>query len=279
MTEPSRITQHYEQAAPSLVERLRAALAAAGFDDSHPPRPGDLAPLDQFHSRGLDATRELADILEIDGRRRVLDIGSGLGGPSRYLASTFGCQVEGVDLSSSYVEAARFLAEQTGLGDRTHYRQGNALALPFEDGAFDVAWTQHVAMNIADRDTLYREAHRVLRPAGRFAIFDVVAMSDEPLHYPVPWAADAGSSFLVTPERMREVLEAQGFIVESWVDSSEAALTWFEARAKRQAQQAGPPPLGLHLVMGPGFREMTGNLARNLREGRAGLIQAVLRKA
>ncbi|MBN3725712.1 class I SAM-dependent methyltransferase [Burkholderia sp. Ac-20379] len=279
MTEPSRITQHYEQAAPSLVERLRAALAAAGFDDTQALSPADLAPLDQFHSRGLDATRELAGLLALDGSQRVLDIGSGLGGPSRYLASTFGCHVEGIDLSSSYVDAAQFLAGKTGLGDLTHYRQGNALALPFEDGAFDIAWTQHVAMNIADRDTLYREAHRVLRPGGRFAIFDVVAVSGEPLHFPVPWAADADSSFLVTPERMRGVLEAQGFAVQSWVDSSEAALTWFEARAKRQAQMASPPPLGLHLVMGPGFRDMTGNLARNLREGRAGLIQAVLSKA
>lgn len=279
MTEPSRITQHYERAAPSLVDRLRAALAAAGFDDAHPPRPGDLAPLDQFHSRGLEATRELAGILDIEGSQHVIDIGSGLGGPSRYLASTFGCHVEGIDLSASYVAAAQFLAEQTGLGERTHYRQGDALALPFEDGAFDIAWTQHVAMNIADRDTLYREAHRVLRPGGRFAIFDVVAVSGEPLHYPVPWADDADSSFLVTPERMRGVLEAQGFAVQSWVDSSEAALTWFEERAKRQANMTSPPPLGLHLVMGPGFRDMTGNLARNLREGRAGLIQAVLRKA
>ncbi|WP_414440356.1 class I SAM-dependent methyltransferase [Burkholderia sp. 22PA0106] len=278
MTETSRITQHYEQAAPSLVERLRAALAAAGFDATHPPQPGDLAPLDQFHSRGLDATRELADLLDLDGSQRVLDIGSGLGGPSRYLASTFGCHVEGIDLSPSYVDAAQYLAAQTGLGDRTHYRQGNALALPFEDATFDIAWTQHVAMNIADRDTLYREAHRVLRAGGRLAIFDVVATSDAPLHYPVPWATDTESSFLVTPERMRSVLEAQGFAVQSWVDSSAVALTWFDARAKRQAQMTSPPPLGLHLVMGPGFRDMTGNLARNLREGRAGLIQAVLRK-
>jgi SAM-dependent methyltransferase len=269
------VDQHYGRG--SLIERLKAALTADGFDKKS-PRPEDLEPLDQFHSRGLDATIELAQALDLDSATRVLDIGSGLGGPSRYLASRYGCAVHGIDLNLPFVDAANFLAQITGLTDLVSYQCANALSLPFGPDVFDVAWTQHVAMNIADRAALYRETFRVLRPGGRFAIFDVVAASDAPLHYPVPWASESGKSFLLTADQMRTVLLEQGFRVEVWTDSTEAGIAWFAERQRERAEQQAMPALGLHVVMGPGFREMAGNLARNLREGRAALIQAILEK-
>lgn len=275
MSHAEAIDQHYGR--ESLVERLKAALAAAGFDAKR-PRPEDLEPLDQFHSRGLDATVELAQALQLDASTRVLDIGSGLGGPSRYLAATYGCTVQGIDLSPSFVDAANFLAQETGLTERVTYQCADALALPFGADAFDVAWTQHVAMNIADRAALYREAFRVLRAGGRFAIFDVVAASDAPLHYPVPWARGPDTSFLVTAERMRALLIEQGFRVAAWTDSTAAGIAWFAQRQRERPQTAPAPALGLDVVMGPGFREMAANLARNLREGRAALIQAIVEK-
>lgn len=275
MSHAEAIDQHYGR--ESLVERLKAALAAAGFDAKR-PRPEDLEPLDQFHSRGLDATVELAQALQLDASTRVLDIGSGLGGPSRYLAATYGCTVQGIDLSPSFVDAANFLAQETGLTERVTYQCADALALPFGADAFDVAWTQHVAMNIADRAALYREAFRVLRAGGRFAIFDVVAASDAPLHYPVPWARGPDTSFLVTAERMRTLLIEQGFRVAAWTDSTAAGIAWFAQRQRERPQTAPAPALGLDVVMGPGFREMAANLARNLREGRAALIQAIVEK-
>jgi sarcosine/dimethylglycine N-methyltransferase len=275
MIDTGKIEQHYGQA--SLIERLRVALKADGLD-AKTLQPEDLAALDQFHSRGLEATVELAQALHIGEDTRVLDIGSGLGGPSRYLAATYACSVSGIDLSQAYVDAASFLAQKTGLAGRVSYARANALSLPFDAGSFDVAWTQHVAMNIADRATLYSEAFRVLRSGGRFAIFDVVAASDEPLHYPLPWAATAETSFLVTADQMRSLLLEQKFSVVAWTDCTAAGIDWFAKVQKARAAMTTLPALGLHIVMGPGFRDMTQNLARNLREGRAALIQAIVEK-
>ena len=270
MSHTDKVAQHYD--GNGLRERLIAALHAAGLGDK-PLTPADLAPLDQFHTRGLAATVELAQAIKIEPAMRVIDIGSGLGGPSRYLASSFGCHVHGIDLSQNFVDAAAYLAERTGLADKVSYHCANALALPCDDEAFDLAWTQHVAMNIADRARLYGEAHRVLRSGAHFAIYDVVAGAGE-LHFPVPWSRGPETSFLVTPESMRATLDQQGFDVISWTDRTDAGVAWFESRAQAPAQ----PPLGLHLAMGPDFPAMSANLGRNLREGRAGLVQAVLQR-
>jgi ubiquinone/menaquinone biosynthesis C-methylase UbiE len=273
------ISQHYERA--SLVEQLRAALEKSGLADK-PLTVKDLAPLDQFHSRGLAATVELARALSITEATRVVDIGAGLGGPSRYLAATYGCTVEGVDLSQSFVDAARFLAERAGLAGKVTYRQGNALALPFADTSFDLAWTQHVAMNIADRVTLYREAARVLRPGGHFAIFDVIAGSGAPLDFPVPWASGPEISFLLKADEMRAALEQQGLRIVSWIDSTQAGIEWFLQREAERTQASTAPPrpaLALGTIMGAAaFGEATRNLRRNLGDGRAALIQAICEK-
>jgi sarcosine/dimethylglycine N-methyltransferase len=276
MIPAAKVVQHYGES--DLRDRLRAALTAAGLD-SRPLSAADLAPLDQFHTRGIAATAELAQSAGITKGSRVLDIGSGLGGPARYLAATFDCHVTGIDLSSGFVEAASYLATRAGLADKVTYERARAEVLPYRDQSFDVAWTQHVAMNIADRPSLYREAYRVLRHGGRFAIYDVVAGNGEPLHFPVPWAREPGASYLVTPAAMRSLLEDSGFRVVDWSDRTEAGIAWFAEQQKARIQApASPPPLGLHVAMGPDFGGMAANLGRNLREGRAGIVQAVLER-
>ncbi len=274
MTELIKIAQHY--GVNGLRARIERALEAAGLANGK-LSSSDLAALDQFHSRGMAATVDLAARLEIDRNMVVLDVGSGLGGPSRYIAENFGCSVHGIDLSPEFVEAARYLAERAGLEKLVSYECGNALSLPFDAESFDLVWTQHVAMNISDRSKLHGEIYRVLKPAGRLAIYDVVAGENGPIVFPVPWARDPDCSFVVSGESMRQTLESLRFNVASWIDRTEVAIAWFAER--QQSQASTPQPLGLHVAMGSDFGVLSANLGRNLREGRAGIIEAVFVKS
>lgn len=261
------VRDHYR--ASGLTERLKHALAAHWPEDQ-PLTPQQLGTLDQFHTRGLAATAELAGLAGITADMSVLDVGSGVGGPARFLSATYGCRVTGIDLSEPFVDAARYLTHRTGQSERVSFHTGSALALPFDDCDFDVALLQHVAMNIADRARLYREIARVLKPGGTFAMFDVVANGGEP-HYPVPWARTPATSFLMTADATREAIEQAGFRTLASRDDTEAAKAWIT-----QLRESGPPPSpNLGVVMGPDFAQLAANLGWNLLEGRLGVFTAV----
>jgi sarcosine/dimethylglycine N-methyltransferase len=265
------VRDHYR--ATGLTERLKTALAVFGPEQAR-LTPAQLGALDQFHTRGLAATAELAKLAGITADMSVLDVGSGIGGPARFLAAAYGCRVTGVDLSEAFVEAARYLTERTGQNGPVAFQAASALDLPFEDGRFDVVLLQHVAMNISDRARLYREIRRVLKSGGRFATFDVVLSGGEP-HYPVPWARTPATSFLLTAAATRAAIEPAGFRALVWQDDTAAAKLWIaELRA------SGPPPSpNLGVVMGPDFAQLAANLGRNLLEGRVGIVTAVFEAA
>jgi SAM-dependent methyltransferase len=265
------VSDHYR--ASGLTDRLKTALTAFGPDEQR-LTPQQLATLDQFHTRGLAATVELAKLAGIAADMSVLDVGSGVGGPARFLAAAYGCRVTGIDLSEPFVDAARYLTERTGQSERVSFETASALALPFDDGHFDVVLLQHVAMNISDRARLYREIRRVLKLSGRFALYDVVLKDGDP-HYPVPWARTPATSFLLTAAATGEVIEAAGFRTLVWQDDTEAAKAWIaQLRASRS-----PPSPNLGVVMGPDFAQLSANLGRSLMEGRLGVLTAVFEAA
>ncbi len=273
MEAASGVTAHYGQ--HDLTDRVAEALQSAGMGEGILPWEA-LAPLDQFHIRGAAATTELAERLQLPPDASLLDIGCGLGGPARHLASVYGCSVTGIDLNQSFVDLAAMLTERTGLSKRVHLQQGDALALPFPPASFDFAWTQHVAMNIADRHGLYTGIRTVLKPGGRLAIYDATQGEGGAPHFPVPWARDPAYSVLLTPDAMRAAIEGAGFTILTWDDVTEPSAAWLAEQAKARAAGAKPPSLGLPLVMGPEFGVMSANFGRNLQERRVRLIQAVV---
>jgi len=255
------MSDHYRRRAA-----LNDILAAVGDDLS----PDGLAPLDQFHSGGIQATRDLAALAKIGPGEALLDVGSGAGGPARLLAREREAKVSAIDLTPGYVELAKALGEKSG--SAVEFRQANALDLPFPDASFDVVWTQHAAMNIADKKGLYRSLHRVLKPGGRLAMHDIMAGPKAgPLHLPVPWADVAGESFLVAPEALRELLAKLGFEELAWQDRTAVTIAAFEVTPARK-------PL-THLLLGAGFPVMIANTRKNFTEGRIVAGMGVFRKA
>lgn len=268
------IQKHYTRS--DLGDVILAALERAGKDTNRLTLE-DLAPVDEFHIRGRAATLELARAAGLDSTQSVLDVGSGVGGTSRCLAREFGCRVTGIDLTEEYCRAAALLTAKVGLADLIDYRQGDATHLPFDDASFDVVWTEHVAMNIPDKPRLYREMHRVLKPGGTLAIYDVLAGPSGPVLFPVPWARTPDTNFLVRPDMQRELLEAGGFTVTHWSDTTDAARAWFVSLAEK-INREGLPPLGFHVLLGSDFQVMAQNQRRNLEEGRIALAQVIARK-
>jgi SAM-dependent methyltransferase len=241
-----RVREHYS--ASGLINRIKSALTTI-VPDGQPLTVDELAPLDQFHIRGVLATAELAGAAGLGPSARILDVGCGIGGPARSLAATFGSEVKGIDLSPGFIDVATYLTSRCQMSDRVTFQVGDALRLPFEDASFDAVFLQHVAMNIQDRGALYAEVDRVLAPGGRFATYDVV-LRDSDIAYPVPWARDPSTSFLLSEQDTRIVLEQTGFTPILWRDDTETALQWFKTT------MAGSPPDGLNLgvVLGSDFR-------------------------
>ncbi len=274
MMERSEIENHYGRSGllQAILRTLPAPDAGAGR-----LTPADLAAVDAFHIRGHEATAELAGRGRLASGLRVLDVGCGIGGPARYLAGEQGCRVVGVDLTAEYIEAATALAERVGLAHAVEFRQADALDLPFPDAAFDVVWTEHVQMNIADKQRFYAELARVLVQKGRLFFHDVFRGPGGPPHYPVPWAEDDAISFLVTPEAVRGLLAELGFAIVDWEDTSARSLAWFAGVANRLRQPGAAAP-GPHPLMGENAPAKVRNVIRNLQEGRIVAIQAIAEK-
>jgi SAM-dependent methyltransferase len=256
------VAAHYARG--TIQSEILAALRSAG---KNPERltAGDLAAIDDFHIGGREATQSLLLQLALRPDMHVLDIGSGIGGPARYAAGTYGCRVTGIDLTDEFVSTANTLTRLVGLDDRVTCMQGDAMRLPFPDASFDAAYMVSVAMNIRDKPSLFAGVKRVLKPGAPFGICDVLRGEGRIL-YPLPWSAGEQTNFMGTVEEYRSGLLASGFEVRSVRDQTAFAIDHF-ARLAAALDADGPPPLGLHLILGPNAAQKTAHVVRGLKSG------------
>ncbi|MBX6328779.1 MAG: class I SAM-dependent methyltransferase [Pseudolabrys sp.] len=269
-----QVARHYTHGA--LREAIYSGLKSLGrgVDDF---RDADLAGMDEFHMGGREATAALAAKLDLKPAMSLLDIGCGIGGAARYFAQSVGCRTTGIDLTPEFVETARALTAHLGLAERVEFRVGSALELPFADASFDAATLLHVGMNIADKKRLAANVHRVLKRNGQFGIFDVMRAGPGPIVYPQPWAADESTSFVASAAEYKEALGAAGFVVTSEQNQRQMALDFF-ARMRARMAASGPPPLGLHVLMGKDAAQKVANVVTMLQQGIIAPIEIIARR-
>lgn len=254
------VARHYGE--PGIGECILAALVGEGVDIEH-LTPAALATIDQFHTRGLAATREQAEAIAPTAAMRMLDVGCGVGGPARFLAETYGCHVTGIDLTAEYIEVATMLSIRCKLDHLTSFQQANALDLPFDSHRFDAAWCQNISMNIADKHALYAEIFRVLKSGAQFTAVEIVQGNGAEPIFPLPWAREPAISFVATAASMQSALTAAGFRMQQWRDTTSDAM----AISRNPAEQTRRGKLGVALVAGADFSVRSANLAKGLAEG------------
>jgi ubiquinone/menaquinone biosynthesis C-methylase UbiE len=275
MTTDREIAAHYTRG--NLLVRLNAALLEDGVDPAE-PTVETLAPYDQFHGRGLEATLEMAALMPAGPGIHVLDIGSGIGGPARYFADRFGCKVTGIDLTSEFCDVAAHLTRLLGMEDQVEFKLGDALAMPFADESFDGAYSMNVSMNIADKSAFYKEIRRVLKPGGWLVLSEIAKGEGAEPDYPTPWAASAQTSFLSAPEETRRGLAEAGFEVLRLQSTLEQARA-FGARSRAMAERGEKPPFrAIMLIHGEMAKQMMANMSRSLSEARINPIEVLSRR-
>jgi SAM-dependent methyltransferase len=270
----NNINRHYCN--ENLGENIKAALKSAGKDIDALTRE-DIFTFDEFHIRGREATREFAQLAQLNADKNVLDAGCGLGGPARTIAEEFNCSVTGVDLSEEYCRIANWLTEKVGLSERVKFQHGNIYELPVPDNTFDIVMCQHALMNIKDKEKAFAQFKRVLKKNGSFVFYEILAGKNNELHYPVPWADDPSISFLVNDDHMKIMLERNGFKESTWVDVTAASLNWFKNIVNKMGTQPRDslPASGINLLMGESSPAKSKNMVKNLDENLVKVVMAV----
>lgn len=260
----STVADHYSNS--NLIDKIYQGLEKLGVNRMK-LTPQDLSMVDDFHIGGTEGTDLLVDHLSIDQSSNVLDVGCGIGGPARFIANLVGCRVTGIDLTSDFVNTGNELTNVVGLTEQVELVQGSALKMPFSDERFDVSYMIHVGMNIEDKKTLMAEAFRVTKPGGKFGIYDVMLTSPAEISYPLPWAETEEGNAIANPETYKNQLVAAGFTITHEEQKTEFAINFFNKVQAAMGEAGEPPPLGLHLLMGPTAKDKVANVFKLIQSG------------
>ena len=270
-----RITAHYTHG--QLLDRILSGVEAIGKTPDT-VTVDELAPADEFHIGGRQASEEFIGQLELSADDHALDVGCGIGGTSRFVASRFGCRVTGIDLTPEFVSTGQSLCDWVGLSGQVELHQGDATAMPFTNERFDAAFMLHVGMNIADKAGLFAEVYRLIKPGALFGVYDVMQTGDEALTYPVPWSTVPGTSALATQEHYLEALKQAGFDIIRIRDRGKFAAEFFAETRRRMEAAGGTPPLGVHIAMGDSAPAKISNMVENIAAGRVSPVEIIVIK-
>ena len=260
MTIERQVAGHYTQ--DSLERKILDVLRRAGKNPES-VTPQDLDALDNLHLGGRESIRELSAFMNLRPGMQLLDVGCGVGGPARYFAE-HGYHVSGIDLSPDFIRVAANLTSLVRLTDKARFQQGSALDMPFPTSSFDGAYMIHVGMNIENKAGLFREVARVLKPAARFSIFDILRASNGELPFPLPWAVTPETSFVASADDYRHGLEAAGFHLVHQRSRRQFAI---EVMEKRRQLAATGSVLAVNLVMGENAPLMLKNVNQAMIAG------------
>jgi ubiquinone/menaquinone biosynthesis C-methylase UbiE len=275
MLNDKAVSDHYGHG--SLLDAIQTAICKLG-KTIESVTIEDLAPVDEFHIGGRVATENFLGQLSFSDQCHVLDVGCGLGGASRFVASNYGSQVTGIDLTEEYIETGKTLCTWVKLDTHITLHQGSALSMPFPDETFDGGYMMHVGMNIEEKSRLFAEVHRVFRPGATFGVYDVMRLEDGELAYPVPWATEKATSKLATPDDYKRALSDAGFEVSAMNNRRDFAIEFFEQLRAKTLSHGGPPPLGLHTLMQESTATKIKNMIDNVAAGYIAPVEIIARK-
>jgi ubiquinone/menaquinone biosynthesis C-methylase UbiE len=275
MTYDAVVSKHYTHG--NLIDAIHAAVIKLG-KTTDTVTVEDLGPVDEFHTGGRPATTHLLSQLNFSSQDHILDVGCGLGGASRLIASQVNSRVSGIDLTQEYIDTGNALCSWVGLDKQVTLHQGSALSMPFEDESFDGALMLHVGMNIEDKVNLFREIYRVLSPGASFGVYDIMLNGEGEMAYPVPWATESSTSQLASPKQYKQALSLAGFKLTAENNRREFVLEFFKQMKAKVEANGGPPPLGLHVLMQESTAIKIKNMVENITAGLIAPVEIIVQK-
>ncbi|WP_432474181.1 methyltransferase domain-containing protein [Amphritea sp. HPY] len=224
-----------------------------------------LAPVDQLHIGGIKASQKLLQRLEQLKPKRILEIGSGLGGLMRLIRTSFDCDIIGIDITHDFNTLNRSLSGLSEKQSGTTTLTCDAQHLPFADDSFDCIIFQHSLLNIPDTEKCLQECSRVLGQNGSLLLHEVLQGSNhQAMLYPVPWARNADHSHLITAEQLQALLQHNGFAIDSTSNWTEEALQWRQRQAAKESNSQPVTTLSPAHILGSDFKKMAPNVMANL---------------